>query len=161
MGQLAQSVAVQVLFCLYVCFSFLCFLVKRLYLLILVISILTDFKINLIWQVGKSVAMVFKAKPQILLWFAVEQRSVETPLCPEYCPQQQVVRILRFFRVLSPDECPRSPPARAAALLLFSTSADHFRRSLWNANAVSQSFITRPTFCNSHKHVISVCHRVF
>lgn len=63
----------------------------------------------------------------------------------------------QVFHVLSPDECPRSRPAGAAALLLFSTSADHFRRSLRNASAVSQSFVIRVTFCSSHKHVIRVC----
>lgn len=58
-----------------------------------VVSIITIFY----WLVGKSVTMVFKTKPQILLLFALKQKSVEPSFCPGNCPQQQVVRILRFF----------------------------------------------------------------
>lgn len=85
------------------------------------------------------------------------KKSVEPSLCPRCCQKQQVARILRFFTLANPCWIsPVSPSARPALLLLFSTSADQIRRSLWKVSAVSQSF---DIYTGQHPAIIqSRCH---
>lgn len=73
--------------------------------------------------------MVFRIKSKIFLLFALKQKIFEPLSLSRELHRAAGCQDPQVFHVLSPDECPRSPPAGAAVLLLFSTSADHFRRS--------------------------------